>query len=102
MDNIWIVLLIVGAVISLTQKNRTQHPHQDPEDEDPARELRKQFEEMFGSRGEQPSAPHPTATPLPTPKAAPAKTDAIPQTTASPYPVTETTVSPPIKTIGRA
>ncbi len=85
MDNIWIVLLILGAVISLTQKSPKRHPQQEPEDEDTARELRKQLEEIFGRREEHHSAPRPTATP----KTSPARSDAMPQT-PPPYPATET------------
>lgn len=90
MDNIWIVLLIVGAVISLTQKSQKRRPQQEPEDEEPARELCKQFEEMFGRREEYPAAPRPTATPM-APKAAPEKMTAqqpaaAPATTASGHP----------------
>lgn len=93
MDNIWIVLLIVGAVISLSQKSRKQHPQQESQDEDPARELRKQFEEMFGRRDEHPAAPRPTATPVSIPKAMPAQTEAEPHTASSPYSVAEATVA---------
>lgn len=67
MDNIWIILLIVGAVISLTQKNTKRRPQQDTEEEQPRDVLQKHLEEIFGRGEEHPAAPRPTATPMPQP-----------------------------------
>lgn len=68
MDNIWIILLIVGAVISLTQKNTKRRPQQDTEEEEQPRDvLQKHLEEIFGRGEEHPAAPRPTATPMPQP-----------------------------------
>ena len=49
MDNIWIILLIVGAVISLTQKNTKRRPQTDSDEEEQPRDvLQKHLEEIFG------------------------------------------------------
>ena len=67
MDNIWIILLIVGAVISLTQKNTKRHPQTDSDEEQPRDVLQKHLEEIFGRGAEHPAAPRPTAMPMPQP-----------------------------------
>lgn len=65
MDNIWIILLIVGAVISLTQKNTKRRPQTDSDGEEQPRDvLQKHLEEIFGRGEEHPSAPRPTAMPM--------------------------------------
>lgn len=67
MDNIWIILLIVGAVISLTQKNTKRRPQTDSDEEQPRDVLQKHLEEIFGRGEEHPAAPRPTAMPMPQP-----------------------------------
>lgn len=67
MDNIWIILLIVGAVISLTQKNTKRRPQTDSDEEQPRDVLQKHLEEIFGRGAEHPAAPRPTAMPMPQP-----------------------------------
>lgn len=68
MDNIWIILLIVGAVISLTQKNTKRRPQTDSDEEEQPRDvLQKHLEEIFGRGEEHPAAPRPTAMPMPQP-----------------------------------
>lgn len=67
MDNIWIILLIVGAVISLTQKNTKRRPPTDSDEEQPRDVLQKHLEEIFGRGAEHPTAPRPTAMPMPQP-----------------------------------
>ena len=68
MDNIWIILLIVGAVISLTQKNTKRRPQTDSDEEEQPRDvLQKHLEEIFGRGAEHPAAPRPTAMPMPQP-----------------------------------
>ena len=68
MDNLWLLLLIIGAVISLSQKSQKQRPQQEQEDDEQARDvLQKQLEEIFGRREETPDVPHPAPTPIPTP-----------------------------------
>ena len=68
MDNIWIILLIVGAVISLTQKNTKRRPQTDSNEEEQPRDvLQKHLEEIFGRGEEHPAAPRPTAMPMPQP-----------------------------------
>lgn len=68
MDNIWIILLIVGAVISLTQKNTKRRPQTDSDEEEQPRDvLQKHLEEIFGRVEEHPAAPRPTAMPMPQP-----------------------------------
>ena len=68
MDNIWIILLIVGAVISLTQKNTKRRPQTDSDEEEQSRDvLQKHLEEIFGRGEEHPAAPRPTAMPMPQP-----------------------------------
>ena len=68
MDNIWIILLIVGAVISLTQKNTKRRPQTDSDEEEQPRDvLQKHLEEIFGRGEEHPAAPRPTAMPMPAP-----------------------------------
>lgn len=93
MDNLWLILLIVGAVISLSQKSQ-KRPQNEPEDDEQARDvLQKQLEEIFGRREGTPDTSRPTAAPTPAPAqqhktaprpaATPAKqTDAIPATSA--------------------
>ena len=61
MDNIWIILLIVGAVISLTQKNTKRRPQTDSDEEEQPRDvLQKHLEEIFGRGEEHPAAPRPS------------------------------------------
>ena len=68
MDNIWIILLIVGAVISLTQKNTKRRQQTDSDEEEQPRDvLQKHLEEIFGRGEEHPAAPRPTAMPMPQP-----------------------------------
>ena len=68
MDNIWIILLIVGAVISLTQKNTKRRPQTDSDEEEQPRDvLQKHLEEIFGRGEEHPAAPRPTSMPRPQP-----------------------------------
>lgn len=67
MDNIWIILLIVGAVISLTQKNTKRRPQTDSDEEQPRDVLQKHLEEIFGRGAEHPAAPRPSAMPMPQP-----------------------------------
>lgn len=76
MDNIWIILLIVGAVISLTQKNTKRRPQTDSDEEEQPRDvLQKHLEEIFGRGAEHPAAPRPTAMPMPQPPVRKPSTD---------------------------
>lgn len=93
MDNLWLLLLIVGAVISLTQKNHKQRPQHEPEDEEQARDvLQRQLEEIFGRRGEHHDTPHPTATPIPTPT--PQRKEGTHHTATVPRPSSNTQATP--------
>ena len=62
MDNIWIILLIVGAVISLTQKNTKRRPQTDSDEEEQPRDVQQQTqEEILALAAENPAATDTTA-----------------------------------------
>ena len=73
MDNIWIFLVIIGAVISIAQKNQQKQRSSGPGDEpslDPQAELERRMREIFGEskRVEPATENKPAPAPKPTPK----------------------------------
>ena len=70
LDNIWIFVVIIGAVISIAQKNQQKQRKADSNDEpslDPQAELERRMREIFGEskRVEQTAENRPIPTPKP-------------------------------------
>lgn len=75
MDNFWIFIVIIGAVISLAQKSpKKASSSDDTPTADPQQELERQIRELLGEKPASKSAPAeqkrvetPAPTPIPTP-----------------------------------
>ncbi|MBQ5898394.1 MAG: hypothetical protein IIW87_00530 [Alistipes sp.] len=75
MDNFWIFIVIIGAVISLAQKSpKKASSSDDSPTADPQQELERQIRELLGEKpaskpapAEQKRAETPAPTPIPTP-----------------------------------
>lgn len=66
MDNIWIFIVIIGAVISLAQKNQKK-PMTESENApqpNPQEEWERQLREILGERPQTPAAPKPASQPI--------------------------------------
>ena len=66
MDNIWIFIVIIGAVISLAQKNQKK-PMTESENApqpNPQEEWERQLREILGDRPQMPAAPKPASQPI--------------------------------------
>lgn len=66
MDNIWIFIVIIGAVISLAQKNQKK-PMTESENApqpNPQEEWERQLREILGERPQTPVAPKPASQPI--------------------------------------
>lgn len=66
MDNIWIFIVIIGAVISLAQKNQKK-PMTESENApqpNPQEEWERQLREILGKRPQTPAAPKPASQPI--------------------------------------
>ena len=66
MDNIWIFIVIIGAVISLAQKNQKK-PMTESENApqpNPQEEWERQLREILGERPQMPAAPKPASQPI--------------------------------------
>ena len=66
MDNIWIFIVIIGAVISLAQKNQKK-PMTESENAplpNPQEEWERQLREILGERPQTPAAPKPVSQPI--------------------------------------
>ena len=66
MDNIWIFIVIIGAVISIAQKNHKKPmaesenaPHPNPQEE-----WERQLREILGEKPQMPAAPKPASQPI--------------------------------------
>lgn len=66
MDNIWIFIVIIGAVISIAQKNHKKPmaesenaPHPNPQEE-----WERQLREILGEKPQTPAAPKPASQPI--------------------------------------
>ena len=66
MDNIWIFIVIIGAVISLAQKNQKK-PMTESENApqpNPQEEWERQLREILGEKPQTPAAPKPVSQPI--------------------------------------
>ena len=66
MDNIWIFIVIIGAVISLAQKNQKK-PMTESENApqpNPQEEWERQLREILGEKPQTPAAPKPASQPI--------------------------------------
>ena len=66
MDNIWIFIVIIGAVISLAQKNQKK-PMTESENApqpNPQEEWERQLREILGERPQTPATPKPASQPI--------------------------------------
>ena len=66
MDNIWIFIVIIGAVISLAQKNQKKPmpKSENAPQPNPQEEWERQLREILGERPQMPAAPKPASQPL--------------------------------------
>ena len=66
MDNIWIFIVIIGAVISLAQKNqkKTMTDSENAPQPNPQEEWERQLREILGDRPQMPAAPKPASQPI--------------------------------------
>ena len=66
MDNIWIFIVIIGAVISLAQKNQKKPmpKSENAPQPNPQEEWERQLREILGDRPQMPAAPKPASQPI--------------------------------------
>ena len=100
MDNIWIFIVIIGAVISLAQKNQKKPMTESEETPlpNPQEEWERQLREILGERPQTPAAPKPASQPI--------ERDITPENkqptplqskrVATPLPKSKTTIQQPI------